>query len=556
MSSSRLSGRKVERAWLWGVELLEYGDTVRAADAFETAVGHDPTAADAWLGLHAAGRRQDEALRLMVQNRGRFGELRTRLGRRIQSRFPIGNFVTFGLEDDRQLWAADLAACLTERRLEQAWDVLKHAPYDDELVRFLCTRWAVLSDEWVKVLRFARDIEDAFLHEEAQLYVGMALIIQDVPAEALKVLEPYPFKLGRGGDADGWFSFNRGLAYEAMNMPEQALSQFQYAFRLIPEDEDVAAKANAQIATARASDARSDEGDRGSRSTIDRAGLLAEGRTELESMIGLAPVKAQIKKLEAQLRMEALRSGGGPGAKVPPRHLVFAGPPGTGKTTVARVIGKLLAGLGVLDRGHLVEAHRVDLVGEHLGETAVKTNAKVDEALDGVLFIDEAYALQNEGYTGGDAFGAEAVQTLLKRAEDDRHRLTIILAGYTAEIDRLLGTNPGLRSRFATKIQFQSYDADDLFEIAESTMSDRGELSERASMVLKACFASVVVEGTIDELGNGRFARELCTEALARRDLRLVEAYPDVVPPPEIDLRVVEPDDIEGAFEELTPKQE
>ena len=124
------------------------------------------------------------------------------------------------------------------------------------------------------------------------------------------------------------------------------------------------------------------------------------------------------------------------------RHFVFVGPPGTGKTTVARVLGRIFAALGLLARPDVVEAQRADLVGQHLGATAIKTNELVDRALGGVLFIDEAYSLVNAGYSGGDAFGAEAVQTLLKRAEDDRDRLVIVLAGYQREMDAVPGHQP------------------------------------------------------------------------------------------------------------------
>lgn len=137
-------------------------------------------------------------------------------------------------------------------------------------------------------------------------------------------------------------------------------------------------------------------------------------------MIGLEPVKAQVRSIVAQLQVAKLREEQGLRTQAPMRHFVFSGPPGTGKTSVARVLGRVFAALGLLGRAEVVEAQRSDLVGEHLGATAIKTDRLVDRALGGVLFVDEAYALANPGYSGGDAFGAEAIQTLLKRAEDDR----------------------------------------------------------------------------------------------------------------------------------------
>ena len=139
------------------------------------------------------------------------------------------------------------------------------------------------------------------------------------------------------------------------------------------------------------------------------------------------------------------------------RHFVFLGPPGTGKTTVARVLAKIFYAFGLLEMPEVVEAHRADLVGEYLGATAIKTNELVDSALGRVLFIDEAYSLVNEGDGQADRFGIEAVQTLLKRAEDNREDLIIILAGYEKQMEGFLASNPGLASRFATRLKFPSY---------------------------------------------------------------------------------------------------
>ncbi len=174
-------------------------------------------------------------------------------------------------------------------------------------------------------------------------------------------------------------------------------------------------------------------------------------------MVGLEPVKRQVKALSAQLNMARLRAEQGLPVQPPKRHFVFSGPSGTGKTTVARILGRVFYALGLLGGDHLVEAQRSDLVGEFLGQTAVKANELIDSALGGVLFVDEAYSLANSGYSKGDAYGDEALQVLLKRAEDNRDHLVVILAGYPEGMDRLLATNPGLSSRFTTRVDFPSY---------------------------------------------------------------------------------------------------
>ena len=197
----------------------------------------------------------------------------------------------------------------------------------------------------------------------------------------------------------------------------------------------------------------------------------------------------------------------------------------------------------------MIEAHRADLVGEHLGSTAIKTGKLIDSALGGVLFIDEAYSLYNMGYSGGDAYGSEAVATLLKRAEDDRDRLVIVLAGYPADMDRFLHSNPGLASRFSVRIGFPSYSADELCRIAGVIAEQHGDTFEPDALpVLEEIFTEAAQRGKIDELGNGRFARSLFERACAARDLRVAD-LDDAAS--AADLTTVSAADLRGAFREL-----
>ncbi|MGP3980172.1 AAA family ATPase [Streptomyces sp. KR80] len=250
--------------------------------------------------------------------------------------------------------------------------------------------------------------------------------------------------------------------------------------------------------------------------------LLQQALAELERMVGLEPVKRQVRALSAQLHMARLRAGQGLPVQPPKRHFVFSGPSGTGKTTVARILGRVFYALGLLGGDHLVEAQRADLVGEFLGQTAVKANELIDSALGGVLFVDEAYSLSNTGYSKGDAYGDEALQVLLKRAEDNRDRLVVILAGYPEGMDRLLTTNPGLGSRFTTRVDFPSYRPLELTRIGEVLAAENGDCwDEEAVDELRSISGHVVDQGWIDELGNGRFLRTLYEKSCAYRDLRL-----------------------------------
>ena len=273
---------------------------------------------------------------------------------------------------------------------------------------------------------------------------------------------------------------------------------------------------------------------------------------ELDAMIGLTAVKDQVRSIAASIEAARRRALAGYGTEKPMQHFVFIGPPGTGKTAVARIIAKIFYAFGLLEAPAVVEAHRADLVGEYLGATAIKTNELVDSALGGVLFIDEAYSLVNEGDGQGDRFGNEAVQTLLKRAEDDRDDLIIILAGYEKQMDSFLSSNPGLASRFAIRVSFPGYTPAELLQLADAAMARRGELLDPdARPVLWRMFEDVGRRRLTDELGNGRFVRSLLEKAGQARDVRVMSATEE---PSSSDLVTIQGGDLERAFTELSSR--
>ncbi|CAK9019211.1 unnamed protein product [Durusdinium trenchii] len=257
---------------------------------------------------------------------------------------------------------------------------------------------------------------------------------------------------------------------------------------------------------------------------MDEAAQAALKR--LDAIVGLKPVKEFVRSLYATLLMEqrkremGLETAGGS----PTLHMVFQGNPGTGKTTVARVVADLLKALGMLRTGHLVEADRAALVAGYSGQTALKTKAVVESALGGVLFIDEAYALV--GDEGHDSFGREALDTLIKLVEDFRQDLVVILAGYSSEMARLIEANPGLRSRFPTVIEFDDYTCEELMEIADGMLlQDILTLSDHsASERLKGLLQKTVPKPgkkSDRQAGNGRAVRNILERAKRNQALRL-----------------------------------
>ncbi|MEO5632596.1 AAA family ATPase [Gaiella sp.] len=251
---------------------------------------------------------------------------------------------------------------------------------------------------------------------------------------------------------------------------------------------------------------------------LEDAQRLARILAELDGLIGLAPVKERVRALIAFLRVQQQRQADGLRTPNLNHHLVFDGPPGTGKTTVARLIGEIFAALGLLPHGRLVEAARQDLVGGYVGQTAIKTNAVIDSALGGVLFIDEAYSL---GGTSSQDFGREAIETLLVRMENDRDRFVVIAAGYPVEMEAFLATNPGLASRFSRTIEFPSYTPSELMQIFVSMVADGDytltrEASEATQALLEREWAA-----RDSSFGNARLVRNLVEESIQRQSVRL-----------------------------------
>lgn len=252
-------------------------------------------------------------------------------------------------------------------------------------------------------------------------------------------------------------------------------------------------------------------------------GEIEEVKAEMEKIVGLKEIKEYILSLEEYYRVQKRREEEGLKTGSVSKHMIFTGSPGTGKTTIARIISRYLKAIGVLSGGQLVEVSRADLVGKYVGHTAPLTQKVISSALGGVLFIDEAYSL----YRGrDDSYGLEAIDTLVKGIEDNRDDLIVILAGYSNEMEEFLTANSGLKSRFPNVINFPDYTGEELLEISKSIAASKGYIiEEEAYGPLTAFFDKTQAEDAA-EAGNGRLARNLVEEAILNQSRRLA-AEPD-----------------------------
>lgn len=542
-------------------------DVAYAALAFRRATEYDPDMCDAWLGRAAAGDANPEVIYHLYRTSkiSLFREQR-RLGlpaRVLSGRFETGLYLDYPLSSKTEMWLAYAASMINTNDFNEAEQVLDEldtlraampsgdadsaqiCAYLRGVLHFTTQRWP----DVLTALSNSASFADPYVAAGAHFMVGSACAQMGLFGEGIRRLDQAiegPIPAARRAA-----EFCKGLTLREMGNEEEARVIFERIYSEEPGFEANAAalrdpKYRLIVTSKEIIDSRTDRWDpKSAPSAEDLLGdeltergneYLRAAQQELDRQIGLADVKLQVAKLKSAAMLAKVRGDKGLNAASRTLHLAFTGPPGTGKTTIARVVAQTYCGLGLLRTPAVVEAKRNDFVGQHLGSTAIKTTALIDSAMDGVLFIDEAYTLIQTGLSGGDAFGREAVDTLLARMENDRDRLVVIIAGYDAEIDRFLASNEGLASRFPKRIRFSSYNALELGDIGGLIARARdSELSEAAYEELVATCttlcqgeapdASGQMRRSIDLAGNGRFVRNVIEAAEEEREYRLSESH-------------------------------
>ena len=516
-----------------------------------TRIAHDQC--DAWTGLAAAGDTSPRVIQAIWRTAATAGVLQRQVelaSGALGFRYDTGLYLQFRATDPDDFHLAYAAALATAGEFAEAHEIVSEVA--DRRPSWRAARWVAVvvnyrAERWSDVVKLLTpivndpELDEAFSHA-AKITLGISLARLGMFAPALSYLEEPDGPVAVAA-VDG--ALAKALVLRVHVDEESASEVLQDLYAAHPENEQVEqalSDTSLGIVTTTADRiaARTDPWDPDTEPSpgdfVDPGAqerkhvLLAEAERELDEFIGLEKVKDQVARLKSAVAMELVRKQRGLEVAQRTHHLVFTGPPGTGKTTIARVIAKIYCGLGLLKKENIREVHRADLIGQHIGETEAKTNAVIDSALDGVLFLDEAYALVATGAKND--FGLVAIDTLLARMENDRDRLVVIVAGYRADLDRFLDTNQGLRSRFTRSIDFPSYKPAELIEIANFMAAKRDSVFEQAALDdLEALFAHLansskpdaagVERRGLDIAGNGRFVRNVVEKSEEEREFRL-----------------------------------
>lgn len=540
----------------------------RAGQVFVLATGDNPELADAWLGRYATGERSMQVLERLATHADRLGDGLVRIQHRpadLRAHFDI-DYVRMPIVDATTARLAYAAALIREQNWQGADDMVRTLPATPA-VGYVRSVLATATKRWPDVLVAVSNCRqwhgDPHLRRAASLqeaWAAASLGLTDRALEAVeRVINPPADDTGTGwkpsaqqasDDLTRDALFCRALVLRHQGQAEEARTVLTNIRVQWPDFERAQTALSdptfgLQITDPQTIETRTDRWDPSTEtSPEERAAaesarsaktLLAEAEAELEAMVGLDEVKARIAELRHDSIARVLRQRKGLPTSPVSRHLLMMGPPGVGKTVSARVIAHIFCGLGLLRRPDVYETRRDKLIGRHVGDTENNTLEQLETGLGATVFIDEFGDLIHTGYGSGDPYGQAIISTLVPFMENHRDDMVVIAAGYPMASQRVLAANDGLRGRFATLIEYTSYNPDQLIAIMEGIAAKDGDtFAPDALLSLRESFAQYYnaqitssegdVIRVIDGLGNGRFVRTVVEKAQLNRNSRIVSS--------------------------------
>ncbi|SHV70981.1 type VII secretion AAA-ATPase EccA [Mycobacteroides abscessus] len=563
-----------------------------ARKVFALATRKDPSMADAWLGRLATGENTLavwENLARTVKSLGKACELTGFTVRGFGATWPAGEYLTLPVVDAESVRLGLVGALIHAKQFDRARDELGTFTQDGDLPRFMRAALGVATERWTDVLAAlgdpaslndpnkvpelmaARANAAMGLFAQAQTYAKAAQMSlnKDVERDAIYVEALATRHAGDEATARNLLT-DLSARWPEFTAARSALADKTFGITLTDADTIDSrtvwwdpASVPPKTAAAEAQEAEA---------KANRQALLEDAERDLHAFIGLQPVKQQVAEVKSTARMNLLREKKGLPLFTRSHHLIFAGPPGTGKTTIARVVAKIYCGLGILSTHNVKEVRRAELVGSAIGETEEKTNAVIDSALNGVLLIDEAYALVAPGMKND--FGLVAIDTLLARMENDRDRLAVFACGYPEEMVAFKDANDGLERRFPRTINFPSYEVPELLEIAGYFAGlTKSSIDPDAMALLEAVCTHLTTHTTeitstrdyiplvkekpmIDVAGNAGFIRNVVEFAGTKLTHRLDSAFEDDDDIDEEMLGLFTRSDFHGALDDLLSRED